>query len=486
MRFGLEVLEAIRAKVGGEFIVGIRMTGGEDVPGGLTEADGLTIATTLARSGLIDFINIVRGSIATDERISHVIPGMGTPLGPALEFAGRFRERVDLPIFHAQRIPDVATARYAISEGLVDMVGMMRAHMADPHIVRKLEAGQADRIRACVGASYCINRLYLGLDALCIQNPATGREATIPHVVPRSSGPRRRVVVVGAGPAGLEAARVAAERGHAVTLFEAASVPGGQVRLAARATPRRADLIAITDWLVNECRHLGVDIRLDTLVEAADVTTLDPDVVIVATGGLPRNPVLESGDDLVVSTWDIIAGTVSASRGDVLVYDDHGTDEALSCAERMAAAGSSVEIVTPDRHVGHEVTGTAYPAYLSAFYSRGVRLTPDHRLTAVRRGTDGRLEADLWNDYSGSSSRRVVDQVVVEHGSLPNADLYFALQAGSSNGGELDVDAYLAGRAQERVTEPSGRYQLFRIGDAVASRNIHAALYEARRLAMAL
>jgi 2,4-dienoyl-CoA reductase-like NADH-dependent reductase (Old Yellow Enzyme family)/NADPH-dependent 2,4-dienoyl-CoA reductase/sulfur reductase-like enzyme len=486
MRFGLEVLEAIRAKVGDEFIVGIRMTGGEDVPGGLTEADGLTIATTLARSGMIDFINIVRGSIATDERISHVIPGMGTPLGPALEFAGRFRERVDLPIFHAQRIPDVATARYAISEGLVDMVGMMRAHMADPHIVRKLEAGQADRIRACVGASYCINRLYLGLDALCIQNPATGREATIPHVVPRSSGPRRRVVVVGAGPAGLEAARVAAERGHAVTLFEAASVPGGQVRLAARATPRRADLIAITDWLVNECRHLGVDIRLDTLVEAADVTTLDPDVVIVATGGLPRNPVLESGDDLVVSTWDIIAGTVSASRGDVLVYDDHGTDEALSCAERMAAAGSSVEIVTPDRHVGHEVTGTAYPAYLSAFYSRGVRLTPDHRLTAVRRGTDGRLEADLWNDYSGSSSRRVVDQVVVEHGSLPNADLYFALQAGSSNGGELDVDAYLAGRAQERVTEPSGRYQLFRIGDAVASRNIHAALYEARRLAMAL
>ena len=213
------------------------MTGGEDVEGGLTEADGLHIATTLARTGTIDFLNIVKGSIATDERISHVIPGLGTPLGPALQFAGRFRERIDLPVFHAQRIPDLATARFAITEGLVDMVGMMRAHMADPHIVRKLEAGEPERIRTCVGASYCINRIYRGLDALCIQNPATGREETIPHVAPPTTGPRRRVVVVGAGVAGLEAARVAAERGHEVVLLEAASEPGGQVRLAARATP---------------------------------------------------------------------------------------------------------------------------------------------------------------------------------------------------------------------------------------------------------
>jgi N-methyl-L-proline demethylase len=141
IRLTIEVLEAIRAKVGDDFIVGIRMTGGEDVEGGLTEQDGLEIATTLARTGTLDFINLVKGSIATDEAISHVIPGLGTPLGPGLEFAGRFRERVNLPLLHATRIPDVATARYAVAEGLVDMVGMMRAHMADPHIVRKLEAG---------------------------------------------------------------------------------------------------------------------------------------------------------------------------------------------------------------------------------------------------------------------------------------------------------------------------------------------------------
>ena len=486
MRFSIEVLEAIRAAVGDDFIVGIRMTGGEDVAGGLTEADGVAIASTLARTGTIDFINIIKGSIATDEAISHVIPGMGTPLGPALEFAGRFRERVNLPIFHANRIADVATARYAISEGLVDMVGMMRAHMADPHIVRKLEAGQADRIRACVGASYCINRLYLGLDSLCIQNVATGREETIPQLITPSAGPRRRIVVAGAGPAGLEAARVAAERGHEVVLLEAAREPGGQVRLAARATPRRADLMGIVDWLAAECRLLGVDIRCDTVADGPDVTALEPDVVIVATGGRPRSPRLVEGEDLVVSTWDIIGGSALPTRGEVLVYDDHGTEEALSCAERLVAAGSSVEIVSPDRHVGQEVTGTAYPAYLKTFYEHGVRMTPDHRLVAVRRSADGRLEVELSNDYTGGSARRTVDQVVVEHGSLPNAEVYLALVDGSINGGELDLDAFIGGRPQALVTNESGRYQLFRIGDAVASRNIHAAIYDGRRIAMAL
>ena len=486
MRFSIEVLESIRRAVGDEFIVGIRMSGGEDVPGGLTEADGLEIAGTLARTGLIDFINVVKGSIATDEAISHVIPGMGTPLGPGLQVAGRFRERVDLPIFHAARIPDVATARYAISEGLVDMVGMMRAHMADPHIVRKLEAGESDRIRACVGASMCINRLYLGLDALCIQNPATGREATIPQVTPPSDGPRRSVVVVGGGPAGLEAARVAAERGHEVILLEAASELGGQVRLAARATPRRADLVGIVDWLASECRLLGVELRTDALADERDVMKLDPDVVIVATGGLPRLPALTEGDDLVVTTWDIIGGAVSPSLGSALLFDDHGTEDALSCAERMAATGTSLEMVTPDRHVGHEVTGTAYPAYLRAFYQNDVRMTPDHRLRSVRRTSDGRLEAELWNDYTATSVRRVVDQVVVEHGSEPNDEVFKRLVTDATNGGELDLDAYLAGQPQERVVRPDGAYQLFRIGDAVASRNIHAALYEARRLALAL
>ena len=492
LRFSIEVLEAIRKAVGDDFIVGIRMVGGEDVPGGLTEQDGVEIARTLANTGTIDFINIVKGSIATDEAISHVIPGLGTPMGPALQFAGRFRERVNLPIFHAARIADVATARYAISEGLVDMVGMMRAHMADPHIVAKLERGEADRIRPCVGASYCINRLYLGLEALCLHNPATGREETIPHVTTPTTGAVKRVVVVGGGPAGLEAARAAAERGHSVVLFEAAAEFGGQVQLAARATPRRADLIGITGWLASECRHLGVDLRPGTVADVADVLALRPDVVIVATGGSPRMPDLTEGEDLVVSTWDIIAGTVTPSSGEILVYDDHGTDEALSCVERLAVAGHQVEIVTPDRYVGHDVTGTAYPAYLAAFYAAGVRMTPDLRVTAVRRlesgrpGVTGRLEVELWNDYTKSTSQRVVDQVVVEYATTPNAELFEALVGDSRNGGEVDQEAFIAGRPQDHVVNEAGTYTLFRLGDAVASRNIHAAIYEARRTAMVL
>jgi N-methyl-L-proline demethylase len=185
---------------------------------------------------------------------------MGTPAAPHLAFAGEIREALGVPTFHAARIADVATANHAISEGLVDMVGMTRAHMADPHIVAKILRGEEERIRPCVGVGYCIDRIYEGGEALCIHNPATGREATMPHVIARADGPARKVVVVGAGPAGLEAARVAAARGHRVVLFEATARPGGQVRLAA-ALARRREIIGIIDWLASETSRLGVDLR---------------------------------------------------------------------------------------------------------------------------------------------------------------------------------------------------------------------------------
>ena len=484
MRFSLEVFEAVRSAVGDGFAVGVRMTGDEDLEGGLTAPDCADIAQRLALTGLLDFVNVIRGNLITHPGLAGAIPPIGTPLAEQLPVAAAIKEAVDLPVFHAGRIPDVATARHVIAEGIVDMVGMTRAHIADPHIVAKVERGEENRIRTCVGASYCINRLYLAQEALCVQNPATGREATIPHLTVPSRASPESVVVVGAGPAGLEAARVCAERGHAVTLFEAQSETGGQVRLAARASDRTRDMAGIVDWLDQEVAEAGVDVRLNSPVAAEDVLDCAPDVVIVATGGWPDTGVLlpgATGADLLVSVAEVVSGHVTVGPR-TLVFDDHGNLQALSCVEYLLDRDAKVQLVTPDRAVGHELDGTLHPAYLERFHNDGVEMVPDHRLVGVSR-SDGRLEAVLANVYTGSELTSIVDQVVVEHGVVPIDNLFLELCDRSANGGELDVDAFITGRPQPR---PDGRFRLFRIGDAVAGRDIHAAIYDARRLCQIL
>jgi N-methyl-L-proline demethylase len=480
LRFSLEVIEAVRSHVGPEFIVGARMVCDEDWERGLSKQDGIEVACRLARSGLIDFINVIRGHIDSDEALSHVIPIMGARSAPHLDFAGEVKAATQFPVFHAARIQDVATARYAIASGKLDMVGMTRAHIADPHIAKKILEGREHEIRPCVGMAYCIDRIYFGGDALCIHNAATGREATMPHIVARAPGAAKTVVVVGAGPAGLEAARVAGERGHHVVVFEAAGEPGGQIRLAARLR-RRREIVGIIDWRVGQCEKHGVELRLNSWAEVDDILRLDPDIVVIATGGVPNTNFLDAGAELVTTSWDILSAASKPAES-VILFDDNATDTGLTAAEAIAEAGSKLEFATPERTIGPDVGGLNYPAYLKAFDIYGVVVTLNVRLERVAR--DGnKLVATLYNEYSRRHYERRVDQIVVEHGTLPVDDLYFALKPNSSNLGELDYESLIANRPQRLVRNPAGSFSLYRIGDAVASRNIHAAIYDALRLA---
>jgi 2,4-dienoyl-CoA reductase-like NADH-dependent reductase (Old Yellow Enzyme family)/thioredoxin reductase len=480
MHFSLRVLRAMREAVGERFIIGLRMVADEDWETGLTREDGMEIARRFKASGLVDFLNIIRGHIDTDAALLDVIPIMGMRSAPSLDFAGEIRVETRFPVFHAARIADVATARHAIAEGKLDMVGMTRAHIADPHIVRKIMEGREHTIRPCVGATYCLDRIYEGNDALCVHNAATGREAMMPHIIAPSAGPRLRVVVVGAGPAGLEAARVSAERGHAVTVFEALDQPGGQIRLATR-LPRRRDLIGIVDWRMEQLGAFGVTLRFSTYAEADDVLAEHPDVVFIATGGVPNTEVLTEGNDLTVSAWDVLSGQAKPAER-VLVFDDNGAYPAMQAAEMLAAAGSSVELVTPERFFAPEMGGLNHALFARAFQRHGVRITINTRLVSVRREGNA-LVAVLGGDYGETLQERIVDQVVVEHGTLPDETLYEALRPASVNLGAVDYEALVAGRPQTVVRNDHGTFRLFRIGDAVASRNIHAAIYDALRLA---
>lgn len=475
-RFALMVHEEIRKNVGNDFLVGIRMSIHED-RGGFSTDEAIAFAQLLEREGAIDFLNCVSGRMDTELALAEKnMPGMSRPLAPHLPQVKIVKQEVSLPVFHAARITDVATARHAIRDGILDMVAMTRAHVADPQIVNKIRRGEEHRIRPCFGASHCMYRKMH-----CIHNPASGRETELPQIVEPTAGETRQVVVVGGGPAGLEAARVAAERGHRVTLLEATPRPGGQLLLAARAGWRR-DMISIVDWRVAELEQLGVEVRCNTYADGSDVLALDPDVVIVASGGLPSFGDLE-GEELCLSTWDLLGGEVEPAAR-VLVYDGTGRHEALSCAEELAARGAAVTLATIDDRIGAEMGYAERVVHRKQCYQLGIDTRVDLMLLAVRR-TDGGLVAVFRNDLTDETVEIETEQLVVERGTRPVDEVFRELEQNAANRGVTDIDALLESRPQP-FELPAGGYLLYRVGDAVSSRSVHAALLDAYRIAIAL
>ncbi len=473
-RFGLEVYEAIRKAVGDDFLVGFRFIVDEGHEAGLGFDDCVAIAKIFEGSGTLDFFNAIYGRMDTIAGLAlDNMPGMASPLGPWLQKAAAFKAEVNLPVFHAARISDVATARHAIREGLIDLVGMTRAQIADPHMVAKIAAGEEAQIRPCVGATHCMSDRR----PACFHNPASGNERILRQVIPKAET-SRRVVIIGAGPAGLEAARVSAERGHTVTIFEAAARPGGQVLLAAKSNWRR-DLIGIIDWRVTELDRLGVDLRLNAWAEMDDVTALDPDLVIIATGGIPDLSWLP-GHEHVTTAWEILDGSTTPAD-DVLIVDGTGRHVALTAAELCHDAGSRLRFATIDEGIAAEQAYAERVIWRRWAHKTDLSIHAEVRLTSVRP-QGNRLIASFEDELTNEPLDIEAGQVIVDAGTVPAAAIYHDLRTTSRNDGITDLDRWTRGEAQE--TQGNG-FELHRIGDAVSSRNIHNAVLDALRLCQA-
>jgi mycofactocin system FadH/OYE family oxidoreductase 2 len=455
MRFAFDVLSAIRREVGPDFVVGARMSGDELTPGGLAAADMAEIARQLAGSGLVDFLSIIGGGAHTLRLQAAVVPDASFPEGVYVPLAAAIKAAVPgLPIFHASRIVDPERAERLLAEGAIDVVGMTRALIADPDLPRKIREGRLDDIRLCVGANEgCIDRIYQGKPVTCVQNPAAGREAELGE--PDRAAVARTIAVVGGGVAGLEAARVAALRGHRVVLFEKDAQLGGQILLAA-AAPGRAGYAGIIAFLRRQVVRLGVDVRLGTEATPDRVLAESPEAVVVATGARPWVPAVPGADGKhVVSDQDVLGGLASPGER-VVIVDDVGTREGLSAAELLLDQGCRVEVVTRLFYPGQDIGITSIVPLYTRLFTKGVVFTPHTELRAIEGST-----VVVANVYSGSERRiEGVDTVVLSTGRRAVDHLYQALR----------------GRVRA----------LHAVGDCVAPRGVHHALLEATRVARAL
>jgi mycofactocin system FadH/OYE family oxidoreductase 2 len=450
-RLLLRLVAAVRETIGRDLALGVRLCGDELIEGGTTIEEAVEVARLVEATGAVDYINTSIG-VATQtlymiEASMHVRPGY------AMFIPAAIRAAVGLPVVGVGRVKDPQQAERALAEGQCDLVGVVRGQIADPDFTRKARAGAVADIRLCLSCNQeCVGRMGLNRWLGCIENPRTGREAT---PAPGPAARPRRVLVAGAGPAGLQAAVTAAGRGHDVTVYERAAAPGGQVRLAAT-VPNRAEFGDLVRNLLADCRRLAVPVRCGVAVDPDLVARETPDVVVVATGSRPARPywVPDPPPLPVADVIEVLEGT-AAPTGRVLLVDETGFHQATSVAELLADRGCRVEVLTPGMVVGQDLGVTLdLEGWNVRAAAKGIRQTVD----SVVLGMDaGGLQ--VLHHPTGATAQLAADWVVLAVPPAPADELYFALK---------------------------GRLPVHRIGDAVAPRRAHAAVVEGERVGAAL
>lgn len=453
MRFGVRVLEAIREKVGPDFIVGMRVTADDFVEGGLDNAACQEIAGRLNELKLLSYFNVIGATAEVYVGEAAAVPDMSFPLGLYAPLAATIRSVVSVPVITMGRINDPAVAEKILQAGQADLCIMNRALIADPDLPNKAKEGRLDDIRQCMGYNQgCIDRIYTGLGVTCVQNPVIGREKDWAEL-PRTTVVKK-LVVVGAGPAGLECARIARLRGHNVVLLEKNTEAGGQT-LIARKAPFRQDFDGACRYSFLQCKKHGVDIRFGVMATPEIILKESPDVVVVATGARAFKPNLPGIEQYGYSSWEVLDGTdVPGQR--VLVIDEEYAQQALSVAEFLLDRGKEVAIVTSEAMVGGFMGATTRPPVFQRLYAKGVKIHGFLKVVQLESGQA--IAQNVW-----SSAEEV----------LAPFDAFVYAYGGQA---VEELSAALAGKV--------ARVEL--IGDCFAPRTIQHAILEGHKLARSI